>query len=489
MSSCTLRIRRTWLGAVVACWLAGAVPAAAQVQQFSTTDETNYQTAQAAIDAQDYNTAFVYLNQSLSSNSNNGYVYLTRAKLDLLYDLPSTAISDAQQAVSLLRDSSNCDQLLQTNSPLLMNSSSSYYYNGLLNSGSSYGSILNLTSLSGLSSTGSSTATGTSSSSTGSSTGTSSTTTASGTSSTSSGTSSSSSSSSGTSSSTTTASASTFASSSGSQKLPVAEDLTEKDKEKNEKNNEYNETLTQLTMYSAYCGGLYLTNMTGLVDGYTQLGKGYLLNQDYADAQTGFNAALSLDKENAKATAGLGLAYLGQGASSVALTELNTAVTYAPQEPSVYVARGAYWVSVGDYDRANEEYEAAVAQDASYLPAYACFGLLRALQGNYQYALEAYDKALSINGNYVVALAGRAAAWNALAAATSDSALAATYQQKASNDIAQAQKLQETAISVASASTIPSASVYGTLLPPQTLTTGTTTSTTSISTPVIGTFY
>jgi tetratricopeptide (TPR) repeat protein len=267
----------------------------------------------------------------------------------------------------------------------------------------------------------------------------------------------------------------------------VAEDLTEKEKKENEARNEYNYTATQLSMYTAFCGGIYLNNKDALIEGYALLGKGYLLGLGYANAQKGFAGSLALDDQNATATAGLGLAYLGQGASSAALSELNLAVTYAPEQADVYVARGAYWVSVGDYGRANEEYDTAVALDAAYLPAYASLGLLRSLQGNYQSALEAFDKALSINANYVVALLGRAAAWTGLAASTTDASQAATYKQNAANDQAQAQKLQGT---VTTAATATNTSSYYSATTPATTTTSTTTSTTSsLTTPTIGSFY
>lgn len=482
MKFCSLRAWLAGLLMAVSCLLPGDGFAATSTQQLSTTNDTNYQTALAAIDAQDYNTALVYLNQALTTNSNNGYVYLTRAKLDLLYYLSSNAVSDATNAVRLLRSSSTCDQFLPSDSPLLLNATSSYsyFYGGLTSAYSGYGSILNLTNI-GTSTTGTST-TGTTTTGT-STTGTSTTgTSTTGTSTT--GTSTTGTSTSGTSS-TTGASASLFASSSGSQNLPVAENLTDKEAKENETMNQYNKTATQMAMYTAYCGGIFLNNKSSLIEGYNLLGKGYLLGLGYANSQKGFAATLALDDQNATATAGLGLAYLGQGASSAALSELNLAVTYAPEQADVYVARGAYWVSVGDYGRANEEYDTAVALDAAYLPAYASLGLLRALQGDYQYALEAYDKALSINANYVVALLGRSAAWTALAAATTDPSQAATYQQNAANDQAQAQKLQNTVTTAASA-TYASSNWYTT---PTTTTSTTSSTTTTLTTPTIGTFY
>jgi Tfp pilus assembly protein PilF len=476
---------------------------AASTNQLSTTNDVDYKTALAAIDAQDYNTALVYLNNALTSNSQNGYVYLERSKLDLLYYLPSNAVSDATTAVAYLRASDTCDQFLQSDNPLLLASSNTYNTLGLTSSLtglSGYGSVLNLTSINGLSSTGTSTASGSTTTGTTGTTTTGTTGTTSGTGTTSSTTSSS------TSSSSSTASSGLFASSSGSTNLPVAEDLTDKDKEKNETMNEYNEMATQMALYSSYCGGIYLNNLTALVDGYTSLGRGYLLGKSYALAQRGFTAALELDESDAKAAAGLGLAYLGQGASSAALTELNLAVTYAPSEPAAYVARGAYWVSIGDYARANEEYEAAVGLDASYLAAYASLGLLRALQGNYKYALEAYDKGLSLNANYVIALVGRAASWASLAATTTDTSLAATYEKNAENDLTQAQKLQNTAATATSTSySSGTSSLVGTSYSPSSTTTSyassslpyttassstsTTTSTLSVTAPVLGTFY
>lgn len=461
---------RIWLSLLLTC-LTCFFPVGSRATTLgpsSTTDDANYQTALTAIESRDYSAALVYLNQSLTNNADNGYVYLAKAKIDLLFYLPGTAVTDATSGVSLLRDSQTCDQFLQNDNPLLVVTGTGLGSLAAYNSLYGYGSILNLTSTGSLSSTSSTTSTTSDTTSTDTST-----SSTSGTSSTTGSSTSSSSSSSSTS-----VSDTLFASSSGSQNLPVAEDLTDKDKEKNENQNEYNKLLTEMTMYSAYCGGIYLNNKSALVEGYTVLGRGYLLGATYASAQQGFAAALSLDEEDAKATAGLGLAYLGQGAASAALSALNLAVTYAPEEPAVYVARGAYWVSVGDYSRAEEEYQTALSLDATYTPAYASLGLLRAVQGEYSQAIESYDKALAINSSDVLVLVARAASWTALASSTTDSSQAATAQQNAEKDLAQAQALQET-VSSATLTT------YSTSI----ISTTSESTTTYLTTPVIGTFY
>ena len=448
------------LAAVVAVAVIGNGPVlAASLGSLSVANDGVYQSAVAASDALDYPAALAYLTQSLTTNPDNGEAYLARAWIDLVLDVPSQAVTDATQAVSLLRASNVCDQYLPEDSPLLAVSGNAYlssYPSSLYGTGS----ILNGTSLyattnilSGTT-TGSATGTSTSASATGTTaSGTTSTGTAAGTTSTGAVTSS------ATTSGTTSASASSslFASSSGSQNLPVAEDLTDKDKEKNETMNEYNETMTKVAMASAYCGGTYLKNLEKLVTGYTLLGDAFLAQGSYANAQLAYNAALALDEDNAKATGGLGLTYIGQGAGSAALSTLNLAVTYDPTLPNVYVDRASYWVAIGDPGRALEDDNTALALDAGYARAYDALGRLRSDAGSYQAAIAEYDKALAAQPSYVAALKHRAKAWQALA--TANPAQAATYQQAAQKDLDKAGSLQQL-VTTSTAATASSANAW-----------------------------
>ena len=439
---------------------------AASLGSLSVANDSAYQTAVASANELDYPAALTYLTQALTADPDNGSAYLARARIDLVLGVPSQAVTDAARAVSLLRASDVCDQYLPEDSPLLDVAGStslftSYPYSSLYGVGSilNGSSLYSTANILGGTTSGSST-TGTSTSGTTTSTGTTAGTTSTGA---------------VTSSATTTdATASStgstlFASSDGSQNLPVAEDLTDKDKEKNETMNEYNETMTEVAMASAYCGGTYLKNLEELVAGYTLLGDAYLAQGSYANAQLAYNAALSLDEDNAKATGGLGLAYIGLGTGSAALSTLNLAVTYDPTLPNVYVDRGAYWVTIGDPARALEDDNTALALDAGYARAYDAIGRLRYDAGSYREAIAEYDKALAAQPYYVAALQHRAKAWQALAAA--DPAQAATYNQYAQNDLDKASSLQSL-VTTASTATAASSSAWYT-------TSSTTTSTTT----------
>jgi tetratricopeptide (TPR) repeat protein len=425
------------------------------------TGDTAYLSAIDALSGGDHASALAYLTESITAYPDNGEAYLARARVDLLLDVPSQAVTDATQALALLRASDTCDELLAKESPILaVGGYSSYSLYPPGSYGSGLGSILNGSSLSGATSlsqlassssissglttsSGTSTSTGTSTSS-GSSTssGTSTVGTATGSGPVATG---STSGTSGTTTSTTSSSVSTssslFASSSGSKNLPVAEDLTEKDKEKNETLNEYNETMVQVALYSSYCAGIYANNKDKLVEGYTLLGDAYLAQANYAKAQLAYKAALALDEDNAKATGGMGLAYIGLGAGSAALSELNRAIAYGPTEPSVYVDRGTYYTSIDDPGRALEDYETALSLDTTYARAYDAIGRLFYAAARYSDAIAQYDKALAAQPAYVAALEHRAAAWKALAAA--QPAQSATYTQYAQNDLDKASALQQ----------------------------------------------
>ncbi|KHK01153.1 tetratricopeptide repeat protein [Desulfovibrio sp. TomC] len=463
------------LAVVLAAAVIGAGPVrAASLGSLSAANDTVYQSAVAASDALDYPTALAYLTQSLTTNPDNGEAYLTRAGIDLVLDVPSQAVSDASKAVSLLRAADTCDQYLPTDSPLLAvagtsiyssypYSSSLYGAGSILNGSSLYSSTNVLSGTTTGSTTGTSTGTGATSSTSGSTTGTTTTGTTSGTTTTGATTGTT------TSGTSTTASSSQFSSSEGSQHLPVAEDLTDKDKKKNETMNEYNTTMTKVAMASAYCGGTYLKNMDKLVLGYTLLGDAYLAQGNYSNAQLAYNAALELDENNAKATGGLGLTYIGLGAGTAALSTLNLAVTYDPTLPNVYVDRASYWVSIGDPGRALEDDTTALSLDAGYARAYDAIGRLRYDAGSYQAAITEYDKALALQPSYVAALKHRAKAWQALAAA--DPAQAATYNQNAQNDLDKASSLQQLVTTSSSATSTSTSSLYSSSL----TTAGTTT--------------
>ena len=442
--------------AVLAVLLA-APPVAVAVTglgSLDTTNDANYQSALDAINSLDYPSALTYLNQSITANPENGAAYIARAQVDLVLGVPSQAVTDATQGISLLRAASVCDQFLPTDSPLLAVAATNSTLDATMYGYTGYGSLLNGTSLyttniySTPSTSTSTTSSGTSSgTTTGTTTGTTSGTTTGATSGTS--TSGTTTTGSTSSSSSSTASTSAFSSSEGSQNLPVAEDLTDKDKAENETMNQYNETLTQMTMYSAYCGAAYLRNMDKLVSGYTLLGDAYLAQGSYSNAQLAYNGALALDETNAKATGGLGLTYIGQGSGTAALSELNLAVSYDPTLASVYVDRGAYYVSIDDPSRALEDYNTALSLDPNYPRAYDAIGRVRYSAGEYQAAVDQYTKALAVQPSYVAALLHRATAWEALATANPDQA--ATYNQYAQDDKDKASSLQALVTSSAAA--------------------------------------
>ena len=451
-----------------------------------------YTNAAAAITDNNYPSALAYLTESITAYPDNGEAYLARARVDLVLDVPSQAVADASQGLSLLRASTTCDQFLPNESPLLDVATaygSSYGFPGSSLYGLGSSSILSGTSLYGMSSLGGlsgvgSTTSGAAASGSTTSSGTSTAGTATGSgpvsTSTTTGTSGSTTTSSASGTATSSTRANQFASSAGSQKLPVSEDLTDKDKKKNETLNEYNQTMVQMALYSSYCGGIYLNNKDKLVTGYILLGDAYLAQGSYASAQMAYKAALALDEDNAKATGGLGLAYIGLGAGSAALSELNLAVAYGPSEPSVYVDRGAYYASIGDPERAMEDYDTALSLDAAYARAYDAIGRLRYNAGNYRDAIANYDKALAIQPYYVVALKHRAAAWTALAAA--EPANSAAYTQKAQDDLKQAASLQAL-VTTAGTATSRSNSWY---TPSTTSSSSSTTTTTTTTTTTLG---
>lgn len=462
-------------GVAVLAVLLAAAPAVAVtgLGALDTTNDANYQSALDAINSLDYPSALTYLNQSITANPENGAAYIARAQVDLVLGVPSQAVTDATQGISLLRASSVCDQFLPTDSPLLAVAATNSTLDATMYGYTGYGSLLNGTSLytTNIYSTPStSTSTTSSGTTSGTTTGTTSGTTTGTTSGTSTSGTTTSGSSSSTSSSSSTASTSAFSSSEGSQNLPVAEDLTDKDKTANETRNQYNETLTQMTMYSLYCGAAYLRNMDKLVSGYTLLGDAYLAQGSYSNAQLAYNGALALDETNAKATGGLGLTYIGQGSGTAALSELNLAVSYDPTLASVYVDRGAYYVSIDDPSRALEDYNTALSLDPNYPRAYDAIGRVRYSAGEYQAAVDQYTKALAVQPSYVAALLHRATAWQALATANPDQA--ATYNQYAQDDKDKASSLQALVTSSATATSATTTT---------TTTTGTTTSTVPIS--------
>lgn len=419
------------LAVIVSITLQMTIALAASNSGISTASIATVNSGNTALANQDYTAAFLYYNQAISTNANSGEAYLGRAQVELLLDEPSQAEQDAQQAVQLLRQSSTCDAYLSQDSPLLLGSSAASTLTTL--NALTLGTILNPITASGLTST---------QLTTGSTTGT--TTTTSGTTSGSAGTTTTSSGTASNSLSTTSTTSVTAmnASASGSQALPVSDDITTREAAQNEEKNQYYQTAIEQTTSLTACAAQYRMNEDSLVEGYTVLGMAALDAADYTMAQNAFNAVVFLKPDSGIGHAGLGLAYLNQGSSSAALTELNLGIQDEPINPDVYIARGAYWAKIEDTSRAQEDFQTALQLDPNSARAYNAIGVMNAQQENFQAAIDSYTKALVINSYYVVVYYNRATAWKALAEQTTNSALAAQYNQNAANDTAKATSLQ-----------------------------------------------
>ncbi|MFP5259956.1 MAG: hypothetical protein ACLGQH_13110, partial [Acidobacteriota bacterium] len=111
------------------------------------TNDANYQSALDAINSLDYPSALTYLDQSITANPDNGAAYIARAQVDLVLGVPSQAVTDATQGISLLRASTVCDQFLPTDSPLLAVAATNSTLDATMYGYTGYGSLLNGTSL------------------------------------------------------------------------------------------------------------------------------------------------------------------------------------------------------------------------------------------------------------------------------------------------------------------------------------------------------
>ncbi len=346
-------------GLLVALLSSYAAPVSAQTD--SDNPQVLLQFAASALQSGDFQNAFVASNKALRLTSGYANAYLLRSLALSSLSANVQARTDANLAGQLYRNAAYCDQYLYTSAQIDAFQSgfgqtdpfdpiTSFTNSSLLSS------PLYLLGLSGLTTgtpasllTGLTGTTGTTGTTTNGINGTSST-----------GTSTSSSSSSSSS----TASIASFSSGSdGSVKLPVAEDLTAKEKAEKAAAQQMNIMLAQTILPIATCAAIQSTNLTNITAAWVQQGITSLKAGLYTAADAAFNRALELSKDNALARAGLGLAYASQGGATIALSELNTAVSLAPNSAFALTARAIYWIQQQNYAQAAQDLATAQSVD------------------------------------------------------------------------------------------------------------------------------
>lgn len=99
----------------------------------------------------------------------------------------------------------------------------------------------------------------------------------------------------------------------------------------------------------------------------TYRGQALLALRRNDEALAAFNQALSVDQKNAVARVGLAEAYLAQGNSDAALSELDKVVTADPQDAAAWLARGTILARHGEYKLAAQALTSARENSAGQL--------------------------------------------------------------------------------------------------------------------------
>ena len=179
--------------------------------------------------------------------------------------------------------------------------------------------------------------------------------------------------------------------------------------------------------------------------GYLARGIAKANQEQYDDAISDFDIALSLDQNYCDALVSKGYALYFMKDYEMAIEYLNNALTLAPSEseihsklgncfrqlkqydkaikayskaislnknePSIFINRGLIWNNKKEYNKAIKDYSDSIALKKNNPIAYNNIGVSWAHKNQYEKAIEFYTKAISLDENYGTAYSNRALAY------------------------------------------------------------------------------
>jgi len=144
---------------------------------------------------------------------------------------------------------------------------------------------------------------------------------------------------------------------------------------------------------------------------FFQLATSYYYKSDYKSAIAGFNQALKLKPDDAKAYNNRGIAYKNQGKYSEAIADYNQALKLKPDDAVAYSNRGNVYANQGKYSEAIADYYQALKLKPDLTDAYNNRGIAYAGQGKYSEAITDFNQALKLKPDYAVAYNNRGNAY------------------------------------------------------------------------------
>jgi tetratricopeptide (TPR) repeat protein len=134
---------------------------------------------------------------------------------------------------------------------------------------------------------------------------------------------------------------------------------------------------------------------------------------DFSGAADDFTAVLALDPQNAPASLGLGMAYVGLGNSSRAIAAFNRVLEIDSRSALAYYNLGLIYAASGDTAEALSYFNSAIDIDPNLLPAYIGRGGVYAAKGEFEPAIADYSRALTLDPSAAAAYTGRGSAYRA----------------------------------------------------------------------------
>jgi tetratricopeptide (TPR) repeat protein len=165
--------------------------------------------------------------------------------------------------------------------------------------------------------------------------------------------------------------------------------------------------ILSMVLLSQLTGCAATKNSFVSVKNYTR-GELYLLDENYSDCITKFNAEVETNATDANAHFYLGRCSLAVENNQSALASMQKAVTLNPDNPDYYFWQGVAYAANGQAKRERQSYEKALALKPNHLQSLVYLGHNHFEAGRYLDALAYYDRALEENPDIAPALYNRA---------------------------------------------------------------------------------
>lgn len=124
-------------------------------------------------------------------------------------------------------------------------------------------------------------------------------------------------------------------------------------------------TIISTTLLVAFALSFLDASAAGAADRHVEIGKGFLVNQNFDMAIKEFNEALKRNPKSAEALIERGTAYNGLGKYELAMKDFDAAMKIAPNNYLVYNNRGVTYFRLGQFAQSIKDLDKAISLDST----------------------------------------------------------------------------------------------------------------------------